>query len=776
MKKIDLLLGTACGTVMLCSAVAFAGHAFAQDNGATPIQGISKSAGGTGTVAQGLKQKIPLKSQYAASHISKAEIATKSPVATLDSILNTEPSIHATSAGPLGVEQQITFRDFNSAEFTQTFDHISLNDVFNAGATNSASVYNNVLITPLEIQGVELYRGINNPANNSYNSLAGTINYDPVLPSDTMGGSLSGNFGSFDTMGYNAIYNTGKVNGFSNVIGFSRETTKGWLQGDKDSNSNFYDAFNQDIDPIGKIYGLVVYNTNNGEEAYDIPAPLIQALGRNFQYPKSIYNEPLQNTNDLIIFGATQGLGDVATVDLKGFFGADNFTRNAFSNSAYQSTGYYVFNKDVNHTDTTFYGYYGTEAGFQPTVTLDLPYNTITAGANYTLGHLHSREYYSNIDPVPQMPGVNDIWDEHDVRIEYSVYLQDEVDLLNDTLKLTPGVKYLYANSKDTDDAGYDYPVAGSVSSTAHFISPTVGASYEFIPNTVLYAAYGQNIEFPTIDAYYNNIDGQNAQGNYENNIEPVHLQPEHVNDYEAGLRYSNQPLGFAGALGFYLENFTNTFIESVDPTSQLQTTSNGGSSQYKGIELQLTQDFGHPHYDGNDLGDFAGYLNYSYNDAYFTSNFTISSVGNNNASLSTVHKNDPVALVPRDTVDFGGTWSLDGFGANIDAQYVTSQFINQETAGTPSSLQEPAYFVLNLQVSKTIPVQHLGIVKSIEIALNIDNALDREYDAYAYSETYSTPKNPPGPYVAPKGSKGAYASIQQAAPRAFYGSVTLKF
>jgi outer membrane receptor protein involved in Fe transport len=404
----------------------------------------------------------------------------------------------------------------------------------------------------------------------------------------------------------------------------------------------------------------------------------------------------------------------------------------------------------------------------------------VTAGANYTLGHLHSSEYYSNIDPVPHTAGVNDLWDEHDVRTEYSIYVQDEIDLLNDTLKLTPGVKYLYANTKDHDDTGYDYDIAGSVSDTSHYVSPTAAVSYEFLPNTVVYGAYGQNIEFPTIDAFYSNVNPEVGagpdKGDYADVVEPVHLEPEHVTDYEAGLRYSNQPLGFNAALGVYLENFTNTFIEVQDPNDQdVDTTENGGASQYKGIELQMTQDFGEQHFDGADLGDFNGFLNYSYNHAVFTKSFDVSSVGNNGASLSEVSKGQPVALVPQDTVNFGVNWSLDGWAADFNARYVTSQFINQATSGTSSDLKEPAYFTLDLGASKTIPIGNFTIGKSIEFAVNADNVLNRQYDAYAYGESYSTAKNPAGPYVQ-SGHSGAYASIQEAAPAAVYGSVTLNF
>lgn len=717
-------------------------------------------------LAEAMVNKIPLKSQYAASHISKSEIDKASPASTVDSLLNTEPSIHATEAGPLGVQNNITFRAFNSAELSQTLDGISLNDPLNGGATNQSQEYNDVLLIPQDVNSIDLFRGINNPANNSYNSLAGTINYSPVMPSATPSASISGTAGSFDTLGYSAIANSGEYYGVADVASFSQTSSAGWLNYNNDRNQNVYNAVTIDTGSTGNVYDIFLYNHNAGEEAYDVPSTLIQKNGYDYQFPPSEYNQPLSDTHYLNIIGITQSLGSHVTADLKGFFGSDDFSRNAYSNPADQKTGYYVYDSDIKGTSTTFYGQYERQVGLQPSVILRLPFNTVKIGANYTLAHLHSREYYGETDPVIQLPGVNEVWDEHDIRTEYSIYIQDEIDLLNDKLKITPGVKYLYENSKVREDMSYDYPSGGTVTSSAHFTSPTLGVSYEFLPSTVLYGAIGENIEFPTINGLYDNIDGKNAAGSYTNNIEPLHVQPEHVTDYEVGIRYANRPHGFTAALGFYLERFTNTFITQVDPITQLATTTNGGSSDYKGIELQLAEDFGEKFFQGHDIGDYNLYLNYSYNDAYYTSSFALATVGNNNSSVTSVSKGQPVALVPQDTVSFGGSWNYRGWQATADANYVTSQYINQLNAGTTSDLLEPAYFVLNLGLSKTLHFKS-QFVKSMKVAFFADNVLNRHYDAFAYAENYTK--------YSPLSGKG-YAAIDEAAPRAFYGSVTLNF
>jgi outer membrane receptor protein involved in Fe transport len=682
------------------------------------------------------------------------------------------------------MEQNITFRSFNSAQFSQTYDGISLNDVFNGGATNEASAKNNILIIPNDFEDVDLYRGINNPATNSYNSLAGTINYAPRQPTDGFGGEVATSYGSFHTFEYHATLNTGKIDGVSQMFSFDRGNSSGWLDNNKDRNNNLYYAFNADTGSTGKVYGNFIFDQNTGDIPYDEPLALISKYGRDFQVPTSIYNEPVQSTDDMAILGTTQQLNDSTILDVKGFFGTDDFSRTSYSNPAYQATGYYIPNKDILKNEPyTYYGYTGNTIGLEPSLTIALPDNTVKVGGDLTSGHLHSREYFGATEDFTQIQGDpyapkgyvkgNTDFNEHDDRTLYSLYIQDEIDLLDNKLKITPGLKYLHASTSNVDADSYSVEVEPNArdSDTSYFTSPTLGASYEFLPNTVLYAAYGQNIEFPTISAFYGSL----GEGSGYNQSAPVNLQPENVIDYEAGLRYSNPAIGFNGALGLYKEDFTNTFISVQDPNNTALTeTVNGGASEHKGIELQATQDFGEAYVDQMDAGDFTGYFNYAYSNAYYTGAFKVSTVGENGAaSGATVTKGTPVALVPQDTVNFGGTWGLDGWLSTADARYVTSQFVS-ESGGATSALREPAYFTLNLGISKTIPVR-LGIFNAIKFQLNADNVLNRTYLSYAYAENYSTPSGT-GPYNAPKGSKGTYISGQIAAPQAFYGSVTLKF
>ncbi|OYV30246.1 MAG: hypothetical protein B7Z81_14460, partial [Acidocella sp. 20-61-6] len=241
MLKKGLLLTTAAS-----GAIMFAAVAVAQTNTTTSttapvtITGISKTSA-TSTTATPVK--VPLKSTYTASVITKKVLENESPAKTAQEILAREPSIFVTNNGPGGVNTSVTFRSFNAGQFAETYGGIGLNDAFNGAVTAQADNDNNTLVTSNDFDSVQLYRGINNPSVNSYNSLGGTINYLPRHPTDTFGGEAGASYGSFNTVNYHVTLNTGLVDGVKQVVSFARQNSDGWTQNDKNSGSNLFYGF-----------------------------------------------------------------------------------------------------------------------------------------------------------------------------------------------------------------------------------------------------------------------------------------------------------------------------------------------------------------------------------------------------------------------------------------------------------------------------------------------------------------------------------------------------
>lgn len=719
------------------------------------------------------KKKVPMKATYSEHVISAKVVRTASPMKNAQTILAGKPSINAFSNGPNGVQSTITFRSFNSGEFSETFDGISLNSAFNGSATNAASERNSIPLTLNDVSGINIYNGINNPSVNSYNSLGGTINYQPRKPSKIMGGSIGMGYGSFNTFQWNALFNTGSIDGLRSLIAYNRQTSNGWLDNSGNQNTNYYYAgmlpYNHGQ---SRLSAYVIVNHNIGYSPHSVPQSLLQQYGYNFNWPLSWNYTTNDDTSLTAIVGDKTVINEHVIMNTKIFAQNDNYHRTSYSNPAFSQSAnqpYYllnpalsssfwltyptppgynpgaIFGSTQNGTDYQYYEGVNSTLGFTPSVQLLLPYNNVTIGGNITYSLRHDGKFVYGSFAVPHIAQYNNLWDEHDSRLLTSVYVQDNMSLLHGKVHITPGIKYLYANTVSSNDIGIFYPIGGSVGNSQAFTSPTIGISYTPYHNLSIYGSWGRNIKFPNITAYFANIAEKNANGQYQS--VPVTVTPEYVTDYELGMRYRNH--GFMGSINAYREDFTNTFVDTINPSSSLATTTNGGSSRYDGIELSLAQNLGHFL-----LGHWEANANYSYNKAVFTSSFASTYAGE-------VQSGQPLANVPKTMFNVGIDWYLHHLQAHINGKYVSTQYVSQLFSGTPSSLTIPAYFLIDAGIMDTIPVNN-RYAKSIKLSLNIDNLLDRHYFPQAYS------------YNSYNGS--AYLSVMEGMPRFVFGSITVKF
>ncbi|WP_297444289.1 TonB-dependent receptor [Acidiferrobacter sp.] len=727
----------------------------------------------TGVRKTGHKADAPLKAAYTEHAIGAQAIRHASPAQNAQTILARKPSINAFSTGPNGVRSTITFRSFTSGQFTETFDGIPLNDMFNGAATNSASMRNAIPLTLADTASIQIYNGINNPAVNGYNSLGGTINYKPLQPARRLGGAVEVGYGSFDTANWGAVINTGSLDGFRSVFSFHRQTSHGWVKNSADQNNNFYYAGVMPYDGgRSQISTYLIVNHNTGYTPHSVPEPLVNQYGITYDWPLNYEQTNNKDTEITAIVDAKSLVSRSVITDSKVFYQSDNYQRTSYSNPAFgqsASQPYYLPNQGTSYdfwssyptpptydpaaifgsvltgTDYQLYQDTSSDLGYSPSVTILAPHNIVTVGGNVTYGLLRSTEYWYGSAPVPQIPGYNNAWYEHDERLLASAYAQDDVSLFDDAVHITPGVKVLDAYTISSDAIGIYYPIGGTVANNQHFVSPTLGLNYAPLPGFSVYASWGRNIKFPNIGAYYSNIAETNAAGQYV--VVPVSIKPEYVTDYELGTRYRHA--GFLGSIDAYREYFSNTFVNVTNPTTALTTTTNGGRSRYQGVELTLEQHFGRFF-----VGRWMGYANYSYNQAVFTSSFNSSAVGQ-------VSAGQPLANVPKNMVNVGLGWRLGDVDARIGAKYVGPQYVNQQFAGVPGGLKIPGYTVTNIGLFDTIPLHEVD-VKSVKLALNIDNAFNHHYVVAATSNTdyYGNP----------------YLSVFEGMPFSVYGSATLTF
>ncbi|WP_329742197.1 TonB-dependent receptor [Dyella sp. A6] len=701
--------------------------------------------------------RIPMNSAFSASVIGPSAIRFSSPMLSVQSLLERTPSINVRTPAANSVRTNITFRAFSSGQFSETFDGVSINDPFNGGTTNSASTRNNIPLTLNDIDSVNIYRGINNPAVTSYNSLGGTIAFQPRDPSSKPSASVSMGGGSFGTWFYGLTGNTGEIGGVRNLVSITHNSSNGWQDNSGNRNTNVYYAGELPYDNAnGTLYAYVIYNENRGFTPHTVPLPLIQQYGYSYGWPLNWTNSYNKDHGGTYILGDRMWINDELSFNIRAYARRVNYQRISYGNPDYaqSATQPYLLPNQSTDPSTAYHTYLYTtqQLGVMPHFTLSLPDNEVKFGADYSHTKLHSAEYWYGSRSMPLTTGLNDAWDEHDSRDLGSFFVQDEISLLDDTLHITPGVKYMFERTSDFDNVGFYYPISGSVSDKEHYTSPTIGVNWRPMEHLSLYAAWGKTAKFPGIAAYYNNVGLSNAAG--QTVVVPLHVSPEFVRDLEAGVRYEQH--GFQGALNLYRENFANTFIQSTNQVTGISTTSNGGSSRYEGAELDLQDSL------KTRFGGFSIYGNLAENKAYFTSDFTVANSSGVAATAGQdVHSGQPLAGVPKHLANLGIGWKWQGWRVNVSEHYSGSQYVNEYNAGVPSAETIPSYAVTNLTVRDTVHIGD-GMLKDVKLALYVDNVLDRHYYTFGYGDFMSDNT----PFV-----RAIYEE-----PRAYFASATVDF
>ncbi|MHB1945208.1 MAG: TonB-dependent receptor [Metallibacterium sp.] len=730
--------------------------------------------------------RIPMRSAYSVSIIGPSAIRFASPMLDVQNLLQRTPSINVRTPAPNGVRTNITFRSFNSGQFSETFAGVPINGVFNGGTTNAASDRNSIPLTLNNISSVNVYRGINNPAVNAYNSLGGTIAFEPRQPGPKPDASVTMGGGSFSTWFYGITANTGSIAGVRSLISINHNTSAGWQANSGNRNLNInYSGVLPYADDAGELYAYAIYNKNTGFTPHSIPVPLLQQFGYSYGWPLNYSNSYNRDHSGTYIIGDKMQVNKVFSFNAR-FYARDNvYNRVSYANPAFiQSAtqpyflpntpnlppfwipnyfypGYPGYPNGPTYNPVTLFGppnalggYPGMayhtymnstqQTGFIPHFTLKLPHNLVQFGGAYSHTKLFSAEFWYGANPMPLVNGYNDAWWENDWRTLGSAFVQDQISLFGGKVHVTPGLKYLYSRTYDEDQIGFFYPITGAVSDSEHFVSPTLGINWRPIRHVSLYAAWGENMKFPNIGAYYGNIGQTNALGQYV--VVPLNVKPEYVRDFEVGARYEAH--GFQGSLNGYRENFTNTFISVTNPVTLVSTTTNGGRSTYMGLELDAQQTL-----HTTDYGDFSLFGNLSLNKAYFSSSF--------NYFGTQVNPGMPLANVPRHLANLGVGWKRGSWRANINLHYASSQYLNQLTSGLASAVTIPGYAVTDLGIRDTLDLG-MGMLKDVKLALHIDNVFNRHYDVTGFE--YTTFTGMP------------YSSVLMEEPRAYFASATFDF
>jgi iron complex outermembrane receptor protein len=619
------------------------------------------------------------------------------------------------------------------------------------------------------------------------------------------------------------------------LFNYSNLQSAGYIQYSPAHYNNFEYAFDKPYDDgLSKFQATVLYNEGNGAlQGAPTPSPLLDQYGRFSNYPPQqlfmressqyltayIKNDTYINDNidagfnlfyrnsqsadtnyenpDVAYNGSPPGTYPVVNVPYN-FQYPDQF---GIGPGYYYVPGHLAYNPSIFYNNPKYCppdvlgatipgSVAGTTAnaspcglnasstysrtdsyGFQPHVTLILPFNTIK------LGGLVAKEteptptsYVWGTPNVPAIPGYNQLqfngYGGGSQRTIYQVYAQDKVDLLDNTLHITPGItaEGTYSSNHANDFPEVCPPLTGPLPAACQTANPPpdgaiyyiasyklhkfdrdylpfFNISYDFdkvlpaLAGTSVYASYGTSALFAPTNDFGPTTTGGVPYASI------VHM-------YEAGIKYDTSKLLISADWFYQKVDRDFGFYAGSGNTQGQNFYGNSGQREFKGFEAAITyqvtpaiQIFGN-----------GSYLNAK----YLVTQPTFSTIGEDQYGLAL--KDTPISGVPAFLANFGVDYEAknvlrdnDAFSARFSGQFTGAQYTTYDLSITqvvppypPSQTQGdtvtnvnyqlPAFTVYNLLLDYTLPTPELPL-KHLKFELNLQNIFNERYWQYYYSQ-----------------------------------------
>ncbi len=778
------------------------------------VYGLTPNAEAGVISIKAITKKVKVKrTPFTVSKIKKKTIKRMTnPMTSFETLLNVAPSIHASTGGPNNARARVELRGFGTGEVSQTFDGIPINNMFDGDSSNYMDVRNNIPFTLGDVSGVNISYGVNNPSVDTFDSLGGQIGYEPVMPSSKFSASIFGGYGSFATRTYGFSLNTGKLwEGIRMYLRVEHNDANNWYDGSSYPNRD-HSYYMSLIKPYnrGRSHISLIYMRNDdyANNPHLVPVALLNQFGYNWGWPASVENTQAYNQEYYVILGWKDYMNRHFTFDNKTFYSQDDEYKNLYINPACEKiagtynidtsqcsipssifvNGVQPYNLGFNSfpnkatpstpqgkTDTylTQFANAGlayatdnhikavslTQYGDYPTFIIKLPRNIVTLGAQLNFGNFHKTEGVGSTAFAPIILSYNAINDLRGSESMDALYAQDRFSIIPHKLFLEPGVKYQYVNESISSNAVYNDPYGGQVSDNFTEIEPTVGLSYNLLPNWNFYATYGRTMKAPNYTDYLTTINSFGLNSGVFTYATPIStLKPEIVTDYELGTRYRLQNLELSANI--YKEDFTHTFGTYSSDVGGIRTSYeyNGGASTYTGFQIEAQY---------NINKNLNIYGNYSLNTGKYDSTFISKASGLGGASMIS---GENVPFIPRHLANIGIDENYLNINGNLSGTYTGEQFVTDLNGNPTSSYHLGGYWLFNLNLShkfnfRNIPFFKEADLKSMKLSFTVDNIFNRNYLEGAI----------PG-FVNTTNSGTFYAEYMPGMPRFYYVSTSFKF
>ncbi len=753
--------------VVPCMALLAAAPAFAA------AQNASQSKSDSSAPTTKLQKVLIVGAEQAVATVNAKKFEHVSPAASAVSVLNNVPGFNSRALGAGGFlvsGNAFTLDGFDSSQVGTTFDGVPYINTFLGGFYGGGDQPAATPLATEQIAGVKVYSGANTQSQSSLDGLGGTVAFEPVLPDkkfDVTLGMTGGVYqgGPDGGGGSEAVerfgINSGAISylkGLRVLAKFSHTLVHGPQPNVVARINSYYLAAVQPTNS-GEAKLIVLVNNENSEPPTYYPSPLLAQYGYDYNFPKDVSFTNQAANNVFVAMSIKSLLSSRVIGEIKTFYNGSSNNRVGYANPIYNNT-YEGYSYDLNatlkscsalnayenyapnpvpstaypntyncsvatqmfgsaHAGTAYQHYVQNfhEMGAMGHLTLLFPDNTVKIGALGMVAPMLSEESWYGQWPSPLLSGYNMAWLEHDGQTWMQSYLEDNIALLHGKLHIYPGIKWTQISMFSNDNQGYYYDFSGSVSKRYAFLERSIGVTYSFTPRMNVYVNYGRSYKQPNISALYGVIGSSQQPG-------PVVVQPEYVDNIDAGIRFKNPYYYWSAA--FFNRNFSNIFSSTYSDITGITLTYNAGKATFRGFNLDGGVELPyHLQLSGN----------FNYTSAKYTQNFT--NVNGVSITNGMWRPNIPVDSGNVDLQYDNGPWY-----ASLNMHYVGSQYVMNYLTGATTNFQIGGYAMVNLNGAYVWKLDD-DTLKSLKFELNVDNLLNRHAVFYSAGYQINEPASP---------------------------------
>ncbi len=637
-------------------------------------------------------EKVPARVEV----ITREQIE-RMPGLKIDEILRHVSGVNSSRTSMSQMRPVIGLRGLGSFEQGRT---LVLMDGVPINKTDSGGV-NWHCLNPDDIERVEIFKG---PGSSVYggNAMGGVINLITRKPVDTFSGQVTGEIATHDTYGGRAFVSgrTGEEKGFYyRASGLYRDS------------DGFESASDHDrAKDEGKGYEIIPLKLEEWSISPQIGYDFNELNSLELEYShyfddrgEGVKGDDREDGEHRHFTNSRVGLG------YKGGNGDNRWKADLF----YQLEEYYKLYDRIGKADTDVDSDredYGLLLHFSRPFLAD--WNTLGIGADLKQGGVEAQDIDDD--------GIGFLKNEGVMRF-YSMYLQDEMELANERLRLSLGVRYDYVEYEDgkmeanPDHFFYDYIQDNPISDENWgAVSPRISGRYFFTDAFSAYTSYARGFRAPELD------DMCRTGWQYVGpKIANPNLEPETIDTFEVGSDWQAFKNIKLAASAFY--SIGKDFLYYVDTgipiaeggywaTRNYQIKQNVGEVEIFGFELDLRY---------NLTEDVSFYANYTYSETEITD------YDKPDFSGAVDLEGKELRNSPQNIVNVGAQCLNRWVNANINLLWKDEQYMDD--ANTENETADD-YALVDLKFWRDIG-------KDFTASLAIENVFDNEHTETSHGE-----------------------------------------